>query len=233
MVLTREVKLPLVLINFKTYQEATGKRALSLAKIAEKVSKDTGVCFGVAPQHVDLYLLAQSVEIPVFAQHVDPVVYGAFTGHVLPEAVKEAGAVGTLINHSERRLLLSDVDAAVQRAKAVGLLTVICTNNPSVSVAAAALNPWSVAIEPPELIGQGRAVSKVKPEIVSESVERIKRVNRDTIVLCGAGIVDGSDVYAALKLKAEGVLLASGVVKAKDPEAKMRDLASGVVRALS
>jgi len=232
-VLTREVKPPLILINFKAYQEATGKRALSLAKTAEKVSKDTGVCFGVAPQYVDIYLLAQSVEIPVFAQHVDPITYGAFTGYVLPEAVKEVGAIGTLINHSERRLLLSDVDAAIRRAKEVGLLTIVCTNNPNVSVAAATLNPWSVAIEPPELIGQGRAVSKVKPEVVSESVERIKRVNRDVIVLCGAGIMNGDDVHAALKLKAEGVLLASGVVKAKDPEAKMRDLASGVLKASS
>lgn len=226
------VTLPLILVNFKSYAEAYGARALELAKKAEKVSKELGVCIAVAPQLTDLARIASEVEIPVFAQHIDPVEPGAWTGHVLPEAVKEAGAVGTLINHSERRLLLSDVEAAVARAGRVGLLSLVCANNPRVSVAAAAMNPWGVAVEPPELIGHGVAVSKAKPEVVTDTVDLVKRVNPDVVTLCGAGVVEGVDVYKALKLGTQGVLLASGVVKAKDQEAVLRDLAMGALKAM-
>lgn len=227
-----KVELPIIVINFKAYAEAYGHRALQLAKEVERVSKELGVCMAVAPQFTDIASVALEVDVPVFAQHIDPIEPGAWTGHVLPEAVKEAGAVGTLINHSERRLLLSDVEAAVARAKQVGLLSLVCTNSPRVSAAAAAVDPWAVAVEPPELIGHGVAVSKAKPGAVLETVELVKGVNPRVVVLCGAGIVQGVDVYAALKLGTKGVLLASGVVKAKDREAVLRDLALGVLRAL-
>jgi triosephosphate isomerase len=227
-----KVELPIVVVNFKAYAEAYGAKAVELAKRAEEVSKELGVCIAVAPQLVDLAKVASQVEIPVFAQHIDPVEPGAWTGHVLAEAVKEAGAVGTLINHSERRLLLADVEAAVARAKEAGLLSLVCTNNARVSAAAAAMDPWAVAVEPPELIGHGVAVSKAKPEVVRGTVELVKRVNPNVVTLCGAGVVEGVDVYMALRLGTKGVLLASGVVKARDPRAVLRDLALGALKAL-
>ncbi len=211
------VRTPIVLVNFKTYAEGTGKNALKLAMACEKVSLETKVCVGVAPQFVDITLVADAVEIPVFAQHIDPVTHGSFTGHVLPEAIKEAGAVGTLINHSERRLKIADIDAAITRARENGLISVVCSNNAAVSEAAAMLKPDMVAVEPPELIGTGIPVSKATPEVVSGTVKLVKQVNRDVIVLCGAGITQGEDVAAALRLGTEGVLVASGIVKAKDP----------------
>ena len=211
------VRTPIVLVNFKTYAEGTGKNALKLAKACEKVSLETEVCVGVAPQFVDITLVADAVKIPVFAQHIDPVTHGSFTGHVLPEAIKEAGAVGTLINHSERRLKIADIDAAITRARENGLISVVCSNNAAVSEAAAMLKPDMVAVEPPELIGTGIPVSKATPEVVSGTVKLVKQVNRDVIVLCGAGITQGEDVAAALRLGTEGVLIASGIVKAKDP----------------
>jgi len=225
-----KVQTPIILVNFKTYAEATGQNALNLAKTAEKISQETGVSVGIAPQHVDIAPIAQNVSIPVFAQHIDPVTHGSFTGHVLPESVKEAGAVGTLINHSERRLKLADIDAAITRAQQVGLVTVICSNNSAVSAAVAALNPNMVAVEPPELIGSGIPVSKAKPEIVSSTVELVKRVNPEMIVLCGAGITTGEDVAAALKLGTQGVLVASGIVKAKDPYKALLDFAEAITK---
>lgn len=224
-------ELPLILINFKAYGEAYGRRAVELAKVVEKVSMEFGVCIGVAPQLVDLFKVASEVDIPVFAQHVDPIEAGAWTGHVLAEAVAEAGALGTLINHSERRLLLSDIEGAVACCKRAGLLSIVCTNNPRVSAGAAALEPWAIAVEPPELIGHGVAVSKAKPEVVTGTVGLVRRVSKDVVLLCGAGIVDGSDVSAALRLGTQGVLLASGVVKAKDREAVLRDMAKAVILA--
>ena len=96
------------------------------------------------------------------------------------------------------------------------------------SKAAAQLVPDFVAVEPPELIGGDISVSKAQPELVKDSVEAVKAVSPDVKVLCGAGVKNGEDVKSALELGAKGVLLASGVVKAKDAEAVMRDLIKGL-----
>ena len=225
-----KIGFPIIIVNFKGYKEAIGEKAVYLARIAEKVSLETGVTVAVAPQYVDIFRITSEVSLPVFAQHIDPVVPGSCTGHVVAEAVKEAGAVGTLINHSEKRLILADIDAIIRRAKGVGLVTVVCSNNPEVSAAVAALNPDMVAVEPPELIGTGIPVSKAKPEVVSGTVNVVKRVSPDVVVLCGAGISSGEDVEAALKLGTKGVLLASGVVKSKDPKKVLLEMAEAAQR---
>jgi triosephosphate isomerase len=220
-----KLQTPFILVNFKTYLEAIGKRAVELAKKAEKVSRETQVQIGVAPQFMDIAAIAEAVEIPVFAQHIDPIEPGSYTGHVLAEAVKEAGAVGTLINHSERQLKLSEIDAAIKIARSRRLVSVVCANNQSISAAVAALNPDVVAVEPPELIGTGIPVSKAKPEIVTATVELVRKVNPKVMILCGAGISHGDDVTAALKLGTQGVLVASAVVKAKNQYRVLREFA--------
>jgi triosephosphate isomerase len=223
--LPAEIQTPLILVNFKTYSEATGKKAVELAKKAEKVSLETKVSIGVAPQFTDIAAVASSTKIPVFAQHVDPIEPGSHTGHVLADAVKEAGAMGTLINHSERQLKLSDIDMAVRVAREKKLVSVVCANNQTVSAAAAALKPDIIAVEPPELIGTGIPVSKAKPEVVLNTVKLVKEVNPKVTVLCGAGISRGEDVTAALRLGTQGVLVASSIVKAKDQYRILREFA--------
>jgi triosephosphate isomerase len=219
---------PLIVINFKTYAEGTGKNALKLAKVAEKVSEETGVYIAVAPQFTDMAAIASETSLPVFSQHIDPVTYGSNTGHILPEAVKEAGAVGSIINHSERRLSFSVIEAAVRRAREVGLISLVCADTPKNSSVAALFRPDIVAVEPPELIGTGIPVSKARPEVVAETVALVRQLNKDVTILCGAGINKGEDVAAALKLGTEGVLVASGVVKAKDQRASLLDLVEGL-----
>ncbi len=215
---------PLVVLNFKTYTESTGENALKLATIAAQVAGDSGVTVIVVPQAIDVFRISQQVDIPVYAQHVDGITPGGHTGHVLAEALAQAGARGTLINHSERRLQLAEVDAANEAAKRANLTTIICTNNIATTKAAASLNPDFVAIEPPELIGSGIPVSKANPEIVTGAVEAAKGIK----VLCGAGISKGEDVSAAIELGTDGVLLASGVTKAQDPKAALQDLVAFV-----
>jgi len=221
-----------LLVNFKTYLEATGKKAIELAVKLEKVGEETGVKVGVAPQFCDIEQVAANVGMPVFAQHIDPIPPGAFTGHVLAESLSAAGASGTLINHSERNLKLPEIEKSVEHAREVGLTTVVCAGTARLGAAVALLEPDMVAIEPPELIGSGRAVSKEKPEIIIESVRRIRTVNGQVKILCGAGITTGDDVYAALKLGTQGVLVASGIVKAPTPEAVLRDFCEAVQKQL-
>ena len=220
-----KLQTPIIIVNFKTYLEATGKKAIELAKKAEKASKETGIHIVVAPQFADIARVAEAVEIPVYAQHIDAVCPGAYTGHVLAEAVKDAGATGTLINHSERQLKLADIDAVIKHAQEKSLISCVCTSNPAISAAVAYLHPVIISIEPPELIGTGVAVSKAQPEAVTNTIKLVRKVNNEAIILCGAGISHGEDVATALKLGTQGVLVASGIVKAKDPYTVLREFA--------
>ncbi len=216
---------PFILINFKSYREGAGNNAGRIAEAAEMVMQESGVRIGVAPQFTELHPFCKHYEIPVFAQHIDAV-EGAFTGHVPAFTVRAAGCTGTLINHSERRLTIADIEACVTAARFNHLESVVCTNNAGVSAAAAAFGPDYVAVEPPELIGSGISIAKADPEIIKSSVEMVHCVNKGVKVLCGAGIQTGECVKTAADLEADGVLLSSGVVKAKDPKAVLRDLVS-------
>ncbi|MCJ7471146.1 triose-phosphate isomerase, partial [Candidatus Bathyarchaeota archaeon] len=133
-------------------------------------------------------------------------------------------------NHSERRLKLSEIDETIRITKEHDLISIVCANNPTTSAAVAALKPDIIAIEPPELIGTGIPVSKAKPEIVTDTVKLVRQVNPTVTILCGAGISHGEDIAAALKLGTEGVLVASGIVKAKNPYMIMREFADSIKR---
>jgi triosephosphate isomerase len=219
---------PIVILNFKTYLESTGKNALKLAKACEKVANETGINIAVAPQNMDLHMISQEVDIPVFAQHIDPISAGGHTGSSLLECAQESGAVGTLINHSERRMILADIDEVIQRSAEKNMVSVVCTNNINTSTAVASLGPNFVAVEPPELIGSGIPVSQAEPEVVEGTVAAVQKINSAVKVLCGAGISTGDDMKAALELGSEGVLLASGIILAKDPEKALLDLVSKI-----
>jgi len=222
------LKTPVIIVNLKTYKQGYGKKGLDLLRMLEKVGASHKGQVAVAAGPADITLFSRETSIPIFSQHIDPVGHGAYTGHVLPESVKEAGAVGTLINHSERRLTLADIEAAISRAKEAGLITCVCTNNIETSAAVAALGPHYLAVEPPDLIGGDISVSTAKPEVISGSVEKVHAINKNVLVLCGAGVKNGSDVKKAIELGSSGVLLASGVVKAKDVEAVLKDLLAGL-----
>jgi triosephosphate isomerase len=217
---------PFILINLKTYMEASGQRAHSIAGAAQQVAEESGVEIGIAPSYMNIHPLSMHYSLPVYSQHVDAALPGANTGAVTVEAIREAGATGSLVNHSERRLTLADIEAVVSRLREADLVSVVCTNNVATSAAAAALGPDFVAIEPPELIGGNVSASSANPGIITGTVEAVRKVNPSVRILTGAGIHSGECVKTAIDLGTDGVLLASGVVKAKAPIAVLRDLVS-------
>ncbi|MCU4924963.1 triose-phosphate isomerase [Halobacteria archaeon AArc-dxtr1] len=208
-----------VLVNLKTYP----CDPVAVAEAVRDVADETDARVAVAPQAAHLERVAET-GVETWAQHVDAIEHGSNTGHALAESVADAGAVGTLLNHSERRLTLAEIDGGVQAAERAGLETVVCANNPAQIGAAAALGPDAVAVEPPELIGTGTPVSQADPDVVRDAVAAAESVDDSVTVLCGAGISTGDDVTAAADLGAEGVLLASGVAKADDPAAALAAL---------
>jgi len=213
-----------IITNFKTYEKATGDKAVELAKIHDEVAKETGADIRIAVQAADISRVSAAVSIPVYAQHIDPVNFGSATGHVLPEAVKMAGASGTLLNHSEHRLDRDVLEKSVQRAREVGLDVVICAATPEEGETFLEFDPDLIAVEPPELIGGDISVSQAQPEIIEHAV---RLIGSDKLKV-GAGVKTGEDVRIAIELGARGVLLASGVTKAEDPKAVLLDLVSGL-----
>ena len=215
-----------VLVNLKAYavdpaEIARAAAALSTADLAADVR------LAVAPQTAHIERIA-ATDAEAWAQHVAPIDQGSHTGHVRAEAVADAGAVGTLLNHSERRLRLEAIETSLTTAERAGLETVVCAATPAQAGAVAALGPDAVAIEPPALIGTDTPVSQADPELVTDAVAAVEAVAPEISVYCGAGISTGADIRAADELGADGVLLASGVTEATDPQATLAQLVAGL-----
>ena len=217
---------PIVILNYKTYLESSGLNALELAHDLESAASESGITMVAAPQAADIYRISEETSLPIFAQHIDPVTPGGHTGSSLINTLVDAGICGSLINHSEQRMKLADIDEVIKMCAASDIESCVCTNNIETSKAVATLNPTAVAVEPPELIGTGIPVSQAQPEVVENSVKEVKAINKDVKVLCGAGITTGDDMKAAMDLGADGVLLASGIVKAENPKEALLDLVS-------
>ena len=221
---------PILILNFKNYLEVSGQKCIELAKAAEKVTKsfDARIQIVVAPPQPALSLVKDKVEIPVFAQHVDDAKEGSSTGFFIPEISQSFGAEGSLINHSEHRIELPDtIQNLVNRLRQLNMVSVVCARSPQEVSNLARFEPDYIAIEPPELIGSGKAVSKENPSIVTDSLNAAADISKHVSVICGAGITDATDVKSALKLGAKGILVASGVIKSKSWVDKISELASG------
>ncbi|MFP4038673.1 MAG: triose-phosphate isomerase [Candidatus Nanohaloarchaea archaeon] len=193
--------------------------ARKLSKLCKKASEKTGERVVSVPQHQDLRVCSGEV----FAQHIDPVKPGSHTGSVLAEAVERSGASGTLLNHSEKRLEREVLEESIERAKDSGLETVVCAQSPDECRELSRLNPDYIAFEPPELIGGDTSVSEAEPEMIEEAVEE-----SEVDVLTGAGIKSREDVAKSIELGTEGVLVASGVVKAENQYEEILELCKGL-----
>lgn len=210
---------PLYIINFKAYQESIGPKGLRIAKIIDKFARDYKQKVMIAVQPTDIATISKAVRIPVLAEYVDNVEPGARTGFVTLEAVTKAGAKGSLVNHSEHRLKLDDIKAIVKRLKAAKKKSIVCARTPKEGQKLSQLKPDFIAVEPPALIGGDISVSKARPGVISQGVKLSK-----VPVLVGAGVKTYEDVAKAVELGAKGVLVASGIVKAKNTRKAMKTL---------
>jgi triosephosphate isomerase len=203
------------IINCKNYEEIAGNKIIEFVKIAEKISKKHKVKIAIAPPQHLIGLVANS-SIPILAQHVDNSKVGSTTGFMIPELLKKSKVSGSLINHSEHRISEKEITELVLRLRELKMISIVCVKDIAEAKKYAKLNPDYIAIEPPELIGSGKAISKERPELITKSVDAVNSTNSKTRLLCGAGIVSGQDVSRALELGSKGILVASGIVKAKN-----------------
>ena len=205
------------IINCKNYDEVAGEKIINLAKLSERISKKYKIPIAIAPPH-HLIPLITKFRIAILTQHLDDKKVGSTTGFMVPEIVKKSKIDGSIINHSEHRITEKEIKSLVKRLKKLKLKTVLCVKNVSEAKRYAKLNPTYIAIEPPELIGTGRAISTERPQLITNAVDAVRSAKNSTKLLCGAGIVSGDDVAHAKELGSKGILVASGIVKAKNWE---------------
>lgn len=214
------LRAPVFEIGLKGY--AYGAEAVRLAKAADRLSHELGVAVIFDPQCVDIPAVARETRhLLVFAQHMDPDAVGRGAGSVLAEAIKEAGAAGTMLNHSERRMTLADIHRAIRRAHEVGLATMVCADSPEEAAAIALLGPDVVLAEPPELIGTSRSAATEMRGFVERTIDMVGRIDPGIIVMCSAGIRTPEDVANMVGLGVGGTGSSSGILKAADPLAQM------------
>ena len=214
-------------INCKNYAEISVKNIAKFIKINEKISKKLDIPIVIClPQH--LLGLAYGSVISIFAQHVDDKNIGSTTGYVIPELLKDSNISGSLINHSEHRIQSSHIKNLVSRLKKLDMISIVCVQDIAEVKKYIKFNPDYIAIEPPELIGSGKAISKEKPELILQAADIICHA-KNTKLLCGAGIVSGDDVAKAIELGSAGVLVASGIIKAKNWEKTITEFSKSMI----
>lgn len=217
----------MLFINFKTYEEGTGKNALELIKVLEEVAQTSQIKIIPVVQATDIKEAVGASKLEIWAQGVDPVTFGAHTGSILPESVLDDGAVGTFLNHSERKFQdTASLQQTIQRCEGLGLKTLVFASNLEELGTISSYNPTFVAYEPPEFIGSTTiSVTSAQPDIILKAVETAKTHNLPLIV--GAGIHSKDDVKKSLELGATGIAVAKDILKADDPRKELLDLIEG------
>lgn len=221
------MNLPTIIVNFKTYEKASGNAARDLAFTCEKVAKQADHEIGIAVQNTDISRLSSKVDIPIFAQHADPDSFGSNTGSDIPATLAYNDADGVIINHSEDQMPLEDIETVIRNCHEEGLDTLVCVDDPGLAKNVAALEPDMIAYEPSELIGGDTSVTDAEPKLIRETLHNI-REKRDVPLLVGAGVKDGEDVAKAQEIGCNGVLIASGVIKADDQASVLDELVSSL-----
>ncbi len=238
----------MIIINFKLYPEAVGEKALSLAvqlskikcskinfaahsKVNLKMPFQMPLQFPVsayqvalAPPMTMLGEIRKFTSLPLFAQAVDAVPLGAFTGHTSPEELKLLKVQGAILNHSEKKIPLSQLKKTIQLCQKNRIITVVCASNLIEINKIARLHPDYLAYEPRELIGRKISVTQARPRIITEAVAAVQKISSKTKVLCGAGVHSSEDLRKALQLGTCGILISHAVTKAKKHAEKLEEI---------
>jgi triosephosphate isomerase len=217
----------MIFVNYKTYEESSGEKAIELTKIIEEVAKDSQIKIIPVAQAIDLREIIKDTLLEIWVQSVDPVDFGAHTGSVLPQEVLESGAKGTFLNHSENKITDFEVlSHTVKLCKEIGLKTLVFAADLEELKKNLDLNPDFISYEPPELVGSKEtSVASAKPQIVSDAANLAKDAGIPLII--GAGIHTSEDIKKGLELGAAGFAVASGIIKADDPRQALIELVEG------
>lgn len=218
------IKPPFFEIGPKSYLFGDDVLDLALSADQASIKYDVDIIF-TAPL-IEIRRIADiTKKIHVFAPHMDPIVPGRGLAEVLPESLRDAGATGVMLNHNEKPLTMDVLERTIERAKEVGLATIVCSNTVAQAAAIAHLGPDIIVAEPSELIGTGQTSDDA---YMNQTTSLIKSINPAILVLQGAGISSGEDVYRVILAGADATGSSSGIVKATDRAAMIDEMISSV-----
>ncbi len=214
------LKPPFFEIGPKNY--LFGDDILDLARIADEAAAKYDVRVIYTTPYADIRRVAESVKnLKVFAPHMDDIPVGRGIACVLGESLKAAGADGVMLNHAERPLPASTLVRTINRARELGLMSIVCADSMAETRAVAEMHPDLMVTEPTELIGTGQAADL---SYVKTSVEAITKIDPNIGILVGGGISNGTDVYNTIMAGADATGSSSGIVKAADPGAMVDEM---------
>jgi len=217
---------PKIIINLKTYKQTTKNNPTKLAQICQTISKKNKIKIALAPQTTDIQTTKQkNKKTPIYAQHFDTKKQGKNTGYTTIQAIKKAGATGSIINHSEHQIPLKEIQKTIKLAKQHKLNLIICTDNLKNTKKIAKLKPTAIAFEIPELIGGKKSITTTNPKKIKQIIKETKKISKNTLVYCGAGIKTQKDTQKAIQLGIDGILISSGITKSKNPQKTLNQLA--------
>ena len=221
------LKPPFFEIGPKNY--LFGDQILDLARIADEAAAKYDVRVIYTTPYADIRRVAENVKnIKVFAPHMDDIPVGRGLACVLGESLKAAGAVGVMLNHAERPLPASTLVRTLNRARELGLMSIVCADSMAETRAVAQMHPDLMITEPTELIGTGQAADL---SYVKTSVDAIQSIDPNIGILVGGGISNGTDVYNTIMAGADATGSSSGIVKAADPGAMVHEMLAAVRQA--
>lgn len=212
----------MIFLSLKTYKESTGNAVINLLSSVGKVSRESGITILPVAQPTDIYRIKKELGIEVWAQHMDPIDPGRNMGWLSPYALKDAGATGVVINHSEHEVDKETIGKTLAKAKEYGLKTLLIGHSIEDVIEFDSLGADYVSYERADMIGGG--VSMLTQE--EEGVKKLVSVLRNPLII-GAGVATGKDIKQAVALGAKGAILASAFVLSKNPEETLCELVSG------
>lgn len=221
-----KIRRPFFIVNPKSY--LYGDDSMKMAKIADKLAKKYKIDCLFTGQLVDLPKIAKETNnLIITAQHMDSLIPGRGMGHVLPEGLVNMGIQAVVLNHAEKPLTIAELDKTVRRAKAVGLMTVVCADTVEQCKAVAELGPDCMICEPDSLIGTGNSSNE---EYISQTTKAVREVNKNILIMQAAGVSTAEDVEKVMKLGADGTGGTSGIIKAPSWENKIDEMMAALVK---
>ena len=223
----KKPRVPHFGVNPKSY--LYGEQLMELAKYLDQLSVEYDLDITLTAPYADIAAVKNATKhLFIMAQGMDGIEPGRGMGAILPESLKNAGAMGVMLNHAEKPMSVHQLVKAVQRAKELDMMTIICADSVEEAKMIAVLEPDEIVCEQTALIGTGITADD---SYMEETLKAITSISPETWVLQGAGITSGEDCYRAIKNGSVSAGGTSGIVCAEDPFKTAREMVEAIVKA--
>lgn len=222
-----KIRTPYFGVNPKSY--IFGQEVYDLAIGCDKLAEKYDVDIFFTAQLVDIpYIVANTRNLIVTSQSMDPIRPGRGMGRVLPNALKEIGIKAVTLNHCENPLTVSQLSLAIEIADEMGFITQVCANSLTDAKAIAEMGPNIIIGEQDSNIASNNISDK---KYIEETTNAIKRINPEILVTQAGSVSSTEDVYNILMLGSSGTGGTSSIMLAKDRIGKVEEMLQGLVKA--